>query len=87
LKAYHEHIIEIAKQQREHELAKLEQKAWDSGLERKGDFKMSCTQYESALNRAGFKFHKKKIGPLDRDDIGGVYVFIASLEGDFSFLD
>jgi SAM-dependent methyltransferase len=87
LKAYHEHIIEIAKQQGEHELVKFEQKAWDSGLKREGDFKMSCTQYESSLKKAGFKFRKEKIGPLDRDDIGGVYVFIASLEGDFSFLD
>jgi SAM-dependent methyltransferase/DNA-binding CsgD family transcriptional regulator len=46
LLAYHNHIIEIAQQQGEVLLEKLERDALHSGLERSGDFKLSCQQYE-----------------------------------------
>lgn len=75
LLAYHNHIIEIAQQQGEVLLEKLERDALHSGLERSGDFKLSCQQYEKLLSAAGFEFEKEKIGPLDRDDVGGVYVY------------
>lgn len=79
LRAYHNHIIEIAEQQGERILADLERAALESGLEEKGDFKISCTQYEKHLKVAGFQFTKERIGPLDRDDVGGVYVYTAKL--------
>lgn len=80
LSAYHNHIIEIAEQEGESILAELERAALQSGLEEKGDFKISCTQYEKHLREAGFDFNPpEKIGPLDRDDIGGVYVYTAWL--------
>ncbi|MBD2385043.1 methyltransferase domain-containing protein [Cylindrospermum sp. FACHB-282] len=75
LKAYHNHIIDIAKQQEELILATLEQEALDSGLREIGDFKISCEQYEQLLKRVGLEFKKEKIGPLDRDDVGGIYVY------------
>jgi len=80
LRAYHKHIIEIAEQEGESVLADLERAALQSGLEEKGDFKISCTQYEKHLREAGFDFNPpEKIGPPDRDDIGGVYVYTAWL--------
>lgn len=61
------------------ELVKLERDALHSGLEQKGDFKISCEQYEAHLRSSGFEFSKEKIGPKDRDDVGGVYVYVAWL--------
>ncbi|MBD2180884.1 methyltransferase domain-containing protein [Aerosakkonema funiforme] len=85
LKEYHNHIIEIARQQGEDILALLEEKALESGLEEKGDFKVSCEQYEGYLNKAGFKFKQERIGPPDPElakRIGGVYVYKAWLPND-----
>jgi spermidine synthase len=79
LKAYHNHIIEIALEQGEEILASLEQDALKSGLAQNGDFKVSCSQYNDFLSAAGFAFTHKKIGPLNRDDVGGVYVYKAWL--------
>ncbi|WP_202895348.1 class I SAM-dependent methyltransferase [Iningainema tapete] len=75
LQAYHYHIIDIALQQGEEKLANLEQDALKSGLEQNGDFKISCKQYEEFLTLTKFTFNCKKIGPLNRDDVGGVYVY------------
>ncbi len=81
LKAYHGHIIEIAKQANELELVKLEEAALKSGLEERGDFKLSCQEYETMLNNAGFKYIDSiKIGPLDREDLGGVFVYQMRLQ-------
>lgn len=82
LRDYHDHIINIAKGDGYEILAMLEQQALVSGLNEKGDFKVSCRQYEDFLHSAGFHFKKEKIGPLDKDDIGGVYVYIAALDSD-----
>ncbi len=60
-------------------LVELEQNALEFGLEQKGDFKISCEQYEATLRTSGFEFKKEKIGPLDQEDVGGVYVYIAWL--------
>lgn len=79
LKAYHNHIINIAEQQGEIILADLERAALNSGLEEKGDFKVSCTQYEMQLRNARFEFKQEKIGPLELQDVGGVYVYTAHL--------
>ncbi|MFM6405190.1 MAG: class I SAM-dependent methyltransferase, partial [Microcystis sp.] len=79
LKDYHSHIIDIAKGQGEMILAELERQALQSGLEEKGDFKVSCEQYEKLLKQAKFKFKKEKIGPENIDNIGGVYVYTAWL--------
>jgi hypothetical protein len=77
LNAWHGHIIEIAERNGEHELARLEREALRSGLEGKGDFKVSCSRYESELEESGLKvIHKEKIGPLDREDIGGIFVYV-----------
>lgn len=85
LRDYHNHIIKIAKDEGHNELAELEKEALNSGLEGLkgtggGDFKVSCSQYEKFLRDAGFEFKKEKIGPFDRDDIGGVYVYTAWLK-------
>ncbi len=80
LTAYHTFIINIALEQNEHTLAALENAALISGLLKKGDFKLSCKQYENILEKAGFTHDKVKIGPLDRDDVGGVYVYTIALK-------
>lgn len=75
LRLYHGHIIDIARKQGHEVLAGLEAKALDSGIREIGDFKLSCSSYESKVSEAGFSFNKVKIGPVDRDDLGGVYVY------------
>jgi SAM-dependent methyltransferase len=75
LKNYHNHIIEIAEKEGEAILAQLELAALKSGLEGIGDFKVSCEEYEDLLTTSSLKFEKEKIGPLNRNDIGGVYTY------------
>jgi hypothetical protein len=53
----------------------LEEAALQSGLDSKGDFKVTNFHYEEMPTRAGFAWSKNCIGPLDRDDLGGVYVY------------
>jgi ubiquinone/menaquinone biosynthesis C-methylase UbiE len=79
LTTYHHHIIAIAQQQGETILANLEREALKSGLEKNGDFKVSCSQYEELLSKHGFAFTHKKIGPLNQNDVGGVYIYQAWL--------
>ncbi len=79
LRSYHNHIIDIALSQNEKVLASLEREALNSGLEKNGDFKVSCSQYEELLSTNGFAFTHKKIGPLNQNDVGGVYVYKAWL--------
>jgi phospholipid N-methyltransferase len=81
LRNYHDHIIEIATNEGHYILARLEELALDSGLKETGDFKVSCQEYETHLERSGFIFDQpKKIGPLDLDGIGGVYVYQCRLK-------
>ncbi|WP_406399240.1 TIR domain-containing protein [Streptomyces sp. NBC_00879] len=89
LRGYHGHIIEFAaaraaehesrgeeEQARAHrELIKLESAALESGLAKQGDFKLSRSLYEQILKEQGLKFRAKKIGPLDDDSVGGIYVY------------
>jgi predicted O-methyltransferase YrrM len=73
--AYHGHIIEIAEKKGQHVLAQLERAAMQSGLDGAGDFKLSCSEYERLARSAGFEVDRERIGPIDRDDIGGVFVY------------
>jgi len=42
-----------------------------------GDFKRHEAMFEDEMLSAGFKMKlKKKIGPIDRNDVGGVFVYI-----------
>jgi SAM-dependent methyltransferase len=77
LRTYHGHIIDIARKAGHQELVKLETDALNSGLERKGDFKVSCALYEEALREAEMRWDPPiKIGPLDAPaDVGGIYVY------------
>ena len=75
LKAYHGHIIDIAKAKGQHELASLEDEALQSGLNEIGDFKLSCEEYEARIQEASLEFEKELIGPKDTNRFGGVYVY------------
>ena len=76
LETYHRHIIEQAD---DPVLIRLEEQALKSGIEERGDFKTSIEEYTAALRKAGFQFDVQKIGPTDRNDVGGVYVVVARL--------
>lgn len=80
LRTYHEHIIQRAQADGREELIRLEAAALKSGLEELGDFKVSCQEYEAHLEEAGFTFTREKIGPLGRDELGGVWVYLARVE-------
>lgn len=57
----------------------LEQGALESGLRSLGDFKISCSHYEKLAKKHGLRLEtKQKIGPKDRDDLGGIYVYVFS---------
>jgi SAM-dependent methyltransferase len=76
LETYHNHIISQARGKGFTALAKLEERALESGLKGWGDCKISCGQYERLLKNVGFDIiHKHKVGPLSDDLLGGVYVY------------
>ncbi|HEX9929769.1 MAG TPA: methyltransferase domain-containing protein [Pyrinomonadaceae bacterium] len=82
LNTYHRHIINETKKIHGNDawgLVQLEEAALESGLKGIGDFKLSCELYEGYLSKAGFKYTKELIGPKDRDDVGGIYVYVLSL--------
>ena len=85
LKDYHMHIIGKARNEGHSILARLEELALESGINETGDFKVSCQEYESYLDRSGFSVDiRRKIGPSDNEingvDIGGVYVYQCHLK-------
>ena len=74
---YHNYIIELALQKDRVQLSELENNALKSGLDMIGDFKRHEVMFEEEMESAGFKMvMKKKVGPLDRNDVGGVYVYV-----------
>lgn len=74
---YHNYIIELALQHNRVQLAELENNALKSGLDMVGDFKRHEAMFEEEMISAGFTLIKReKIGPPDREDIGGVFVYI-----------
>jgi len=73
---YHNYIIEMSLQDDRVQLSELENNALKSGLDMVGDFKRHEVMFEEELMSAGFKMiARKKVGPLDRGDVGGVYVY------------
>ncbi len=74
---YHNHIIDLALEDDRIQLSELENNALKSGLDMVGDFKRHEVMFEEEMDSAGFKLvEKKKIGPLNRDDVGGIFVYV-----------
>lgn len=78
LNAYHQHIIDKAREDGDDVLVQLETQALVSGINKVGDFKVSCKYYEKLLRQAGFQLELKEcIGPTQNaNQIGGVYVYL-----------
>lgn len=73
---YHGMIVDRALKSKDYRLAQIEINALESGVEMIGDFKRSEEKFESEMATAGFILElKDKMGPLDRDDLGGVFVY------------
>ena len=76
LHAYHGYIIDTALRAGNFEVAKLEIDALNSGLQRIGDFKRHDKMIEAEMQGADFKLAENtKVGPLDQECIGGVFVY------------
>ena len=62
----------------EKQLAKIEIDALESGVNMVGDFKRHEAMFETEMIATGeFKLlSKKKIGPLDLNNVGGVFVYV-----------
>jgi cyclopropane fatty-acyl-phospholipid synthase-like methyltransferase len=74
---YHNNIIDIALKHNRIQLSELENNALKSGLDMIGDFKRHEAMFEEEMKSAGFScLVKKKMGPLDKDDVGGVFVYV-----------
>jgi len=74
---YHNYIIELALRESRIQLCELENNALKSGLDLVGDFKRHEKMFEEEMLSAGFKVVSKvKLGPLDRSDVGGVFVYV-----------
>ncbi|TAN42069.1 MAG: methyltransferase domain-containing protein [Nitrospirae bacterium] len=76
---YHNYIIDLALRHDRVQLSELENNALKSGLDMVGDFKRHEAMFEEEMSSAGFTLMAKaKMGPLDRDDVGGVFVYTFS---------
>ena len=76
LYTYHLFIINKALKERHFEVAKLEIDALRSGADKIGDFKRHEEMFEDEMSN-GFKLlEKKKIGPTDINNVGGVFVYV-----------
>ncbi|HOW43062.1 MAG TPA: methyltransferase domain-containing protein [Candidatus Omnitrophota bacterium] len=74
---YHNFIIAEALTQGRVQLAELENNALKSGLDMVGDFKRHESMFEEEMRSAGFTLlEKKKMGPLEHHDRGGVFVYV-----------
>jgi SAM-dependent methyltransferase len=74
---YHNYIINLALQEGRVQLSELENNALKSGLDMVGDFKRHEAMFEKEMESAGFSLvEKMKMGPLDREDVGGVFVYV-----------
>ncbi|MBF0465643.1 MAG: class I SAM-dependent methyltransferase [Nitrospirae bacterium] len=74
---YHGYIINKALRDGFFEVAQIEINALKSGLEMIGDFKRHEAMFEKEMTDAGFTLlMKRKIGPLETHDVGGVFVYV-----------
>lgn len=78
LYTYHGFIVDKALREEHFELAQIEIGALKSGVRMIGDFKRHEAMFEREMTEDGlFRAVKKmKMGPLDRDDVGGVFVYV-----------
>lgn len=77
LHTYHSYIINRALEEGHYELAQLEINALKSGVFKIGDFKRHEKEFEAEMESSGLKLLEKlKMGPLDIDNIGGVFVYV-----------
>ncbi len=77
LYAYHCYIVEKALRDKNFEVAQIEINALKSGLELTGDFKRHETMFEDEIVSADLTLlEKKKIGPVDVENVGGVFVYV-----------
>jgi len=74
---YHCYIVEKALRDGHFEVAQIEISALKSGLLRIGDFKRHEDMFEREMLSADFRMIEKiKVGPSDRPDVGGVFVYV-----------
>lgn len=73
---YHGFIVLEALRQGHYALSKLEIDALESGIRRIGDFKRHEQDFEAEMDTSSLRLMEKtKLGPLDRGDVGGVFVY------------
>lgn len=75
LHRYHGFIIEKALRDGHYELAQIEINALKSGVQMIGDFKRHEALFEQEMAEGFELVFKGKMGPADRDDVGGVFVY------------
>ena len=77
LRSFQGYIIWKAIQDGCEKVAGLELESLKSAIAGIGDCKRHMKMFEEEMQAAGLKeIFRKKIGPLDREDVGGVYVFV-----------
>ncbi len=74
---YHGFIVDQALREGHYRLAQIEINALESGVDMVGDFKRNEILFEKEMASAGFRLiEKNKMGPAERDDVGGIFVYI-----------
>jgi len=74
---YHAMIIDRSLKNGDYRLAQIEINALESGVAMIGDFKRHEKLFEKEMTTGGFAMSsKEKMGPLDNDYVGGVFVYV-----------
>lgn len=74
---YHTFIVNKALREKHFALAQIEINALESGIKMTGDFKRHEAMFEEEMLSASFKLiSKEKMGPIEYEDLGGVFVYV-----------
>jgi len=72
-----QYIIDLCNKAGKYQTAALQKIFLDVNLFGVEEYKISTQLFEEDIKKAGFKImDKEKVGPLDRDDVGGIFVYI-----------
>ncbi len=77
LRTFQGYIVWKAIQDGYEEVAGLELDSLKAAVKENGDWKRHMKMFEQEMDYGGLKeVFRKRIGPLDKEDVGGVYVFV-----------
>ncbi|MGD1919134.1 MAG: class I SAM-dependent methyltransferase, partial [Pleurocapsa sp.] len=80
VETYHNQCLHYAQENQDTQLILLETETLNCAENNRGDYKLSCEQYEYLLRKIGFTFTKQQVNSSIYEQHGGVFIYKAWLE-------